>query len=349
MDEIHLKAIVKYAHGKGKVELRDVPKPSPGPDEVLIEVKAAGICGSDLHILDGDIELPVRPPVIMGHEFSGIIAEVGSSVTKWKPGDRVTSETSIHTCGECLPCKTGNYNVCAEKRLIGYWFDGAFAKYCVAPSKLIHKLPDNVSFLAGALCEPLACCVNGVVEKTRIDSGDVVVIAGPGPIGLLSTQIAKSQGAYVILCGLPHDEKRLKLGKTLGADMIINVEEEDPWRIVSEITGGSGADVFIECSGSPNAARMGLQMVRRMGQYTQIGLFGRTFSIDFDLVAYKELKVRGSLGQRWTSWNIAVKMLSRGLVKAEPLISDVLPLHEWKIGFEKFRRKEAIKVILKPE
>jgi len=285
----------------------------------------------------------------MGHEFSGIIAEVGSSVTKWKPGDRVTSETSIHTCGECLPCKTGNYNVCAEKRLIGYWFDGAFAKYCVAPSKLIHKLPDNVSFLAGALCEPLACCVNGVVEKTRIDSGDVVVIAGPGPIGLLSTQIAKSQGAYVILCGLPHDEKRLKLGKTLGADMIINVEEEDPWRIVSEITGGSGADVFIECSGSPNAARMGLQMVRRMGQYTQIGLFGRTFSIDFDLVAYKELKVRGSLGQRWTSWNIAVKMLSRGLVKAEPLISDVLPLHEWKIGFEKFRRKEAVKVILKPE
>ncbi|RLI01575.1 alcohol dehydrogenase [Candidatus Bathyarchaeota archaeon] len=344
-----MKAVVKYAHGKGNVELRDMPEPSPGPDEVMIEVKAAGICGSDLHIFDEDIKLPIRPPVIIGHEFSGVIAEVGSSVTKWKPGDRVTSETSAHVCGECLPCRTGNYNVCAEKRLIGYWFNGAFAKYCVVPSRLVHKLPDNVSFLAGALCEPLACCVNGVIEKTRILPGDVVVIAGPGPIGLLSLQIAKSQGATVVLCGLSQDEKRLKLGEELGADLIINVEEEDPFQTVLKMTNGAGADVFLECSGSPNAVRMGFQLVRRMGQYTQLGLTGRPFSLDFDLVAYKEIIVRGMLGQRWTSWNRGLKMLSKGLVKTEPLISDVLPLSQWEIGFQKFRRKEGIKVILKPE
>ena len=344
-----MKAVVKYAHGKGNVELRDVPEPSPGPDEVMIEVKAAGICGSDLHIFDEDIKLPIRPPVIIGHEFSGVIAEVGSSVTKWKPGDRVTSETSAHVCGECLPCRTGNYNVCAEKRLIGYWFNGAFAKYCVVPSRLVHKLPDNVSFLAGALCEPLACCVNGVIEKTRILPGDVVVIAGPGPIGLLSLQIAKSQGATVVLCGLSRDEKRLKLGEELGADLIINVEEEDPFQTVLKMTNGAGADVFLECSGSPNAVRMGFQLVRRMGQYTQLGLTGRPFSLDFDLVAYKEIIVRGMLGQRWTSWNRGLKMLSKGLVKTEPLISDVLPLSQWEIGFQKFRRKEGIKIILKPE
>ena len=344
-----MKAVVKYAHGKGNVELRDMPEPSPGPDEVMIEVKAAGICGSDLHIFDEDIKLPIRPPVIIGHEFSGVIAEVGSSVTKWKPGDRVTSETSAHVCGECLPCRTGNYNVCAEKRLIGYWFNGAFAKYCVVPSRLVHKLPDNVSFLAGALCEPLACCVNGVIEKTRILPGDVVVIAGPGPIGLLSLQIAKSQGATVVLCGLSQDEKRLKLGEELGADLIINVEEEDPFQTVLKMTNGAGADVFLECSGSPNAVRMGFQLVRRMGQYTQLGLTGRSFSLDFDLVAYKEIIVRGMLGQRWTSWNRGLKMLSKGLVKTEPLISDVLPLSQWEIGFQKFRRKEGIKIILKPE
>lgn len=344
-----MKAVVKYAHGKGNVELRDVPEPSPGPDEVMIEVKAAGICGSDIHIFDEDIKLPIRPPVIIGHEFSGVIAEVGSSVTKWKPGDRVTSETSAHVCGECLPCRTGNYNVCAEKRLIGYWFNGAFAKYCVVPSRLVHKLPDNVSFLAGALCEPLACCVNGVIEKTRILPGDVVVIAGPGPIGLLSLQIAKSQGATVVLCGLSQDEKRLKLGEELGADLIINVEEEDPFQTVLKMTNGAGADVFLECSGSPNAVRMGFQLVRRMGQYTQLGLTGRSFSLDFDLVAYKEIIVRGMLGQRWTSWNRGLKMLSKGLVKTEPLISDVLPLSQWEIGFQKFRRKEGIKIILKPE
>jgi len=214
---------------------------------------------------------------------------------------------------------------------------------------LVHKLPDNVSFLAGALCEPLACCVNGVIEKTRILPGDVVVIAGPGPIGLLSLQIAKSQGATVVLCGLSQDEKRLKLGEELGADLIIDVEEEDPFQTVLKMTNGAGADVFLECSGSPNAVRMGFQLVRRMGQYTQLGLTGRSFSLDFDLVAYKEIVVRGMLGQRWTSWNRGLKMLSKGLVKTEPLISDVLPLSQWEIGFQKFRRKEGIKIILKPE
>jgi len=344
-----MKAVVKYAHGRGNVELRDMPEPSPRPDEVMIEVKAAGICGSDLHIFDEDIKLPIRPPVIMGHEFSGVIAEVGSSVKKWKPGDRVTAETSAYVCGECLPCRTGNYNVCAEKRLIGYWFNGAFAKYCVVPSRLVHKLPDNVSFLSGALCEPLACCVNGVVEKTRIKPGDLVVIAGPGPIGLLSLQIAKSQGASVILCGIGQDERRLKIGEDLGADLTINVEEEDPWRIVSKMTNGAGSDVFIDCSGSPDAVRMGFQLVRRGGQYTQIGLTGRPFSLDFDIIAYKEIIVRGSLGQRWTSWKIGLKMLSEGLVKTEPLISDVLPISQWEIGFQKARKKEGIKIILKPE
>jgi len=344
-----MKAVVKYAHGRGNVELRDVPEPSPRPDEVMIEVKAAGICGSDIHIFDEDIKLPIKPPVIIGHEFSGVIAEVGSSVTKWKPGDRVTSETSVHVCGECIPCRTGNYNVCAEKRLIGYWFNGAFTKYCVVPSRLVYRLPDNVSFLSGALCEPLACCVNGVMEKTHIKPGDLVVIAGPGPIGLLSLQIAKSQSASVVLCGVSRDEKRLRLGEELGADLTVNVEEENPWRIVSKMTNGAGADVFIDCSGSPNAIRMGFQLVRRGGQYTQIGLTGKPFNLDFDLVAYKELIVRGSLGQRWTSWKTALKMLSKGLVKTEPLISDVLPLSQWEIGFRKVRMKEGIKVILKPE
>jgi len=344
-----MKAVVKHAHGKGNVELREMPEPTPGPDEVMIEVKAAGICGSDLHIFDEDIKLPIRPPVIMGHEFSGVIAEVGSSVTKWKPGDRVTSETSAYVCGECVSCRTGNYNVCAEKRLIGYWFNGAFTKYCVVPSRLVHRLPDNVSFLSGALCEPLACCVNGMIEKTRIEPGDLVVIAGLGPIGLLSLQIAKSQGASVILCGTSQDGKRLKLGEELGADLTVNVEEEDPWRAVSRMTNGAGADVFIDCSGSPNAVRMGFKLVRRGGQYTQIGLTGRPFNLDFDLVAYKELIVRGSLGQRWTSWKTGLKMLSKGLVKTEPLISDVLPLSQWETGFRKIRMKEGIKVILKPE
>jgi len=344
-----MKAIVKYAHGHGNVELRDMPEPSPGLDEVKIEVKAAGICGSDLHIYRGDIKLPLRPPVIMGHEFSGVIVDLGSRVTDWRIGDRVTSETSAQVCGRCIPCRTGEYNVCAEKRLIGYWFNGAFAKYCVVPSRLVHKLPENVSFLSGALCEPLASCVNGVIEKTAISPGDIVVIAGPGPIGLLSLQLAKIKGAFSVLCGTEVDEKRLQLGRRLGADVTVNVQAEDPWKGISGLTDGAGADVFIECSGSAAAVRMGLQLVRRGGRYTQIGLTGQAFELDFDTVAYKEITVRGSLGQRWTSWRLGLKLLDKGLIKTEELVSDILPLSQWETGFRKVENKEGLKIVLEPE
>ena len=344
-----MKAVVKYAIGPGNVELRDVPEPVPGSDEVKIEVKAAGICGSDLHIFRGDIKLPVRPPVIIGHEFSGIIADVGSSVTEFKPGDRVTSETSAQVCGTCISCRTGNYNVCAKKRLLGYWFNGAFTKYCVVPSRLVYHLPDNINFNAGALCEPLACCVNGVLEKTGISPGDTVVVAGPGAIGLLSLQLAKAVGGFIILCGTQIDENRLWLGRKMGADITINVQEQDPCKVVSELTDGAGADVFIECSGSEHAVRMGFEIIRCGGSYTQIGLSGHPFQLDFDTIAYKELTIKGSLGQRWTAWKKGLKLLERGLVKTEPLISDVLPLSQWQEGFRKVEKKEGLKIILNPE
>ncbi len=343
-----MKAVVKYAMGEGNVELRDMPEPVPGPDEVKIEVKAAGICGSDIHIYHGDIKLAMKPPVIMGHEFSGVIAEVGSSISKWKPGDRVTSETSAYVCGECLPCRTGNYNLCAERHIIGYWVNGAFAKYCVVPSRLVHRLPDNVSFIGGALCEPLACCVNGVIEKTVISPGDIVVISGPGAIGLLSLQLAKAEGASVILCGTELDYRRLDIGRKLGADVTVNVQKQDPWKVVSELTDGAGADVFLECSGSPNAVNMGFRLIRRGGYYTQIGLTGRAFELDFDTVAYKEMTIRGSLASKWTSWRQGLKLLAEGVVKTELLVSDILPITEWKTGFMKMERKEGLKIVLTP-
>jgi L-iditol 2-dehydrogenase len=344
-----MKAVVKYAPGPGNVDLRDVPEPIPGPGEVKIEVKAVGICGSDLHIYDGDIKLLMRTPVVMGHEFSGVIAEVGSSVSEFKPGEKVSSETSAQVCGTCIPCRTGNYNVCAQKRLIGYWFNGAFAKFCVVPSRLVHRLPDNLNFIGGALCEPLMCCVNGVLEKTTIFPGDIVIVAGPGAIGLLSLQLVKAEGGIAILCGTSVDKSRLELGKKLGADITVNIEEQNPWETVSKMTNNEGCDVFLECSGSPSAVRMGLNLVRRGGQYTQLGLTGHPFELDFDLIAYKELTVKGMLGQRWTSWRRGMKLLEGGQVKTEELVSDILPLSRWQEGFEKMRRKEGLKIILNPQ
>ena len=265
------------------MEVRTVNKPKIDENGVLIRVKVTGICGSDIHVQNWDTNLPINPPVIIGHEFSGEVVEVGSSVEGFEVGDRVVPETSYHVCGVCLPCRTGRYNACAERLILGYSFDGGFAEYCAVPSRLVHHLPDNVSFEAGALCEPLAACLNGIFDRTEITPGDIVAIAGPGPIGLLCLQLVKSQGAYVILCGASGDEERLDLGKKLGADVVLNVEEQDPIDAISELTDGTGCDAFIECSGSPAAVHMGLEITCRLGQYTQIGLFGHDVAIDLDI------------------------------------------------------------------
>ncbi len=344
-----MKAVYKYAPGPGNVEVRDLPEPTVGPGEVKIEVKAAGVCGSDIHILHDDIKLTLKPPIIMGHEFSGVVAEVGPGVTKFKPGDRVTSETARYFCGQCTNCRTGQYNICEQKQLIGYVFDGCFARYCVVLERMVHRLPDNVDFKAGALTEPLASCVNGVLEKTPIVAGDVVVVAGPGGIGLLSMQLAKAAGGKVILAGTNVDEPRLELGKKLGADYTLNVQKQDPKELIMDLTNGEGAEVFIDCSGAPPSVLMGLSLLRRGGKYTQIGLIGKAFPLEFDTIAYKELKVTGSLGQRWTSWKRALELMADGKVNTGALISDVFPISDWEQAFDRHQDKSGIKVVLTPE
>jgi L-iditol 2-dehydrogenase len=344
-----MKAVVKVKEGKGNIELREMPEPTPGPMEVRVRVTAAGICGSDIHIWDSDIQIPMKPPVIVGHEFSGIIDQVGSGVETYKPGDRVTSETAAIVCGTCRFCRSGNYNLCHHRRGIGYWVNGAFARYCVVPVRRLHRLPDNVDLISAALCEPLACCVHGVNELTNIAAGDVVVLTGPGPIGLLAMQCAKAEGGYLIVCGTSADKARLDLAQQLGADRVVDIQQEDIKTIVGELTGGLGADVVLECSGAAAAASFGLDIVCKGGKYTQIGLFGRPIQIDFEKIAYKEITVKGSFSQKWTAWTKALQFLQQGKVITKPIISDVLPLDLWQEGFEKHRNKTGLKIVLKPE
>ena len=344
-----MKALVKYALGEGNMEIRDVPEPTPGPEQVKIEVKAAGICGSDLHIYHNDIKLALRPPVIVGHEFAGVIVETGNAVSDFRIGERVTSETSASVCGHCLACRAGYYNVCAEKKLTGYVFDGCFAKYCVVDAKRLHRLPESVDFLSAALTEPLACCVHAVLELTTVSAGDVVAITGPGPIGLLCLQLAKAAGAYTILCGTNQDVERLQFARKLGADLAVNVQAEDALEAVKSRTDGEGADVVFECSGAPAGARLGLTLVRRRGQYTQVGLFGRPFELDFELIAYRELRVTGSLGQRYTAWKRSLALLERGQVNTKALVSHQFSLSQWREAFQAFEEKKGLKIVLLPE
>lgn len=344
-----MKGLYKTAPGPGNMELRDAEVPKPGPGQVLIEVKAAGICGSDLHILHWDIAFAMKPPMIIGHEFSGVIVETGSGVEGWKPGDRVTAEPSAIICGECRYCRTGAYNLCANRRVMGYWVDGVFAEYVVAGAVRLHRLPDRTSFEEGALTEPLACCVHAVHELTGVEVGDFVAVTGPGAIGLLCAQLAKAEGAVVMMVGTDADRDRLAKAKELGIDYCVNLQERDPLEAVRELTDGYGADIVFECAGAAPAAAMGIELARKQGKYTQVGLFGKPITLDFERIAYKELVVTGSLAQRWTAWKRTIRIMELGKVDLGALISDKFPISRWQEAFDKFEAKRGLKILLDPK
>jgi L-iditol 2-dehydrogenase len=344
-----MQAIVKYDVGDGFIGLRDVPEPQPGAGEVKISVEAAGICGSDLHIWHGDIEIPVKPPVTLGHEFSGIITELGPGVTGLAVGQRVTAENSHSVCGSCEYCMTGDYNLCPERLATGYAFDGAFAPYCVVPVQRVHLLPDSVDFPTGALSDPSACTYRAVVEKGAVGPGDTVLILGVGPMGLFSTQYARLAGARIILAGTPADTARLELGRELGADYIVDATQPDAAQNIRDLAGSRGIDVVLECSGAAAAARLGLQLIKKRGRYILVGIAGRPFEFDLDQVLYKELVVKGMFSHKYEAWEKAIALAAQGAIKATPLITDVLPLSEWEQGFRRFEERKAIKVIFEPQ
>ncbi len=343
-----MKAVVKYAEGKENIELRDVPEPAVGDDEVKIKVEAAGICGSDLHIYTWDIGIPTRVPFIIGHEFSGIITEVGKNVKRFKGGERVTAENSRSVCGHCRYCMTGNYNLCKERRATGYAFDGAFASYCVVPEERIHLLPENVDFITAALTDPSACAYHAVQELTGVNAGDIVLITGTGGMGLFSLQYVKANGGIAIITGLAKDRKRLDLAKELGADVTVDVSREDLTDIVLDMSHGEGVDVALECSGAEEAAKECLELLRRQGKYTQIGIFGHPVTFDLDQVLYREVRLIGSFSQKYTAWSAAIKLFSQGKILAKPLVTDILPLEQWEEGFKRSFEGKAIKVVFKP-
>jgi len=342
-----VKAVMKVAPGVGNVELRDIEEPVTPPGHVKLEVKGAGICGTDIHIYHD--EFRTKPPVVMGHEVAGLVAELGEGVAGLKVGERVTTETYFYTCGRCRYCLGGRPNLCAERKSIGSAVNGGFAPYVIVPAHNVHRLPENVDFMAGALTEPLACVVHGALELPRLTPGDLAVVAGPGPIGLLTMQVVRSAGVKVAVLGTDVDEQRLRAAVDLGADYTINVQREDAVELVMELTGGFGADLVFECSGAGPAAQQLLRLVRNQGQYAQVGLFGKPISWDQDQICYKELTVTGSNASVPSAWPRALKLMAEGKVKTRPLVTAAFPLKEWKQAFAMFEQRGGLKVVLSPE
>src|SRR5690606_31110344 len=205
-------ALVKYDSRDHAVEIRDIPEPpAPGPDQVIIEVKAAGVCGSDLHMWHENHSWKIKLPLVLGHEFCGVVADVGANVTGFKVGDRVACETAAQVCNQCIYCLTGNYNLCPNRLGYGALADGAFTRFVTARPQILHHIPDNVPFEHAALTEPICVAYNALVEKTAsMKPGDTVVIQGPGPIGIMALLVTRLRGAStIIVLGTDRDQHRL--------------------------------------------------------------------------------------------------------------------------------------------
>lgn len=344
-----MKALVKYRKGPGNMEIRDIPEPVPGPGQVKVRVAEAGICGSDLHIYDDDIAIAVCPPVVPGHEFSGIVTETGEGVTEFKPGDRVVSEAVYDYCGKCRYCREGFYNLCISKKSLGYWYNGAFAEYTLIKEENLHHLPDDIDFLTGAMLEPLACCTHAVYDCCHIEAGDLVLVSGPGAIGLMAAQLAKAEGARVIVSGTDADTERLRLAEELGCDYTVNVQREDLKTLAEQLTEGYGVDVVLECSGSEAAVRTGMELVKKRGWYCQIGLTGKPVTFDIETICYREIHFSGSMASRYLNWEKGIRLIQQGLVKLAPLASHHLRLEEWEEAFRMFREKKGLKLFLTAE
>ena len=267
---MEMNALMKLGLGSTGVGLRQVEEPIPKYGEIKVKVHAAGICGTDINIVRDEYASDF--PVIMGHEYSGIVTEVGDGVSGFMPGDRVVSLTAAVTCGHCKYCYEGLLMLCEERKSIGSGVNGAFAEYLVIPAHLAFKIPEGVSLDEAALCEPLACVVRSVTERATVRAGDYVLVSGPGTIGLMTLQVAAASGAKVVVAGTSGDKERLELALKLGALDILVVSQDDFSAKTNEITKGNGFDAAFECSGAEPSADTCLKLLKKTGLYVQVGL-----------------------------------------------------------------------------
>ena len=340
-------AAVKTKVGYDNLELLDVEEPQVYGDRVKIKVAYTGICGSDIHTFKGEYNAKGLP-VTLGHEFSGVVVEVGPDVKNVKVGDRVTSETTFETCEQCIYCKSKDYNLCDNRKGIGTQANGSMARYVLSREESCHVLPETVSLKAASLTEPLACCTHSVMEKTSIKQGETVLIIGPGPIGLLAAQVAKANGAKVIITGITKDKPRLDLAKEIGIDITVDSLVEDLREVILKETDGYGVDKIFDCSGSIFAVNNALPLIKKKGDFVQIGLFAKKMNeLDQESIIQREIRYIGSRSQKPSSWELALELLANNKIATDKMITKIFSLEETREAFEAVMAGNEIKVLIK--
>lgn len=339
-----MQAIVKEKRAPG-LKVTTVPKPSPGPGEVLIAVRHAGVCGTDLHIADWNAwaEGRLRPPVVVGHEFAGEIVAVGGGVAELRTGQLVTAEGHI-VCGHCLQCRTGNSHICKNTRIIGVDRDGAFAEYIAMPATNVLPL-DGIPTTVGAVMDPMGNAFHTVL--TADIPGSTVFVVGCGPIGCFAVGIARAAGAAKVIAS-DVNAKRLALAQRMGAHVTIDATRDDVVRAVLAETGGEGADVVCEMSGVPSALHQAFAAVRLGGRVQLLGIPNGQVPVDFaNEIIFKGITVYGVIGRKmYETWNQMRRYLSAGLVDPRPVITHQFPLAKIDEALAAIRSGDAGKIIL---
>jgi L-iditol 2-dehydrogenase len=345
-----MEAVVHYALEEGAVELRGVPGPSgPGDNEVLIAVHGVGVCGSEIHQFHNTQSWKVNVPVILGHEFAGVVAKVGKDVRDFREGDRVTSETAARICGHCVYCRTGTYNLCPQRLGFGYGLDGGMADLVKVPARCLHHFPDSVTFEKAALTEPCCVAYNAVCMQSAIHPGDSVLVLGPGPIGLLCLVMAKIAGAgWIGAAGIAQDAGRLAFAESLGADRTIQLDRENLAEFVLEHGDGLGVDVVIDAAGASTALKSALLAVRPGGQITKVGWGPQPLNFNLDPLVQKAVRLQGSFSHNFAIWEKVIALMGAGRLDPLALVGRMESLRGWRTCFEEMASGKIVKAVLKP-
>jgi L-iditol 2-dehydrogenase len=346
-----MKALVKFDRAPGNMELRTVPDPEPGRDEVVVAVRACGVDrGGDLYVWKSTPGMPFAVPVIPGAENCGEIVAVGADVTDRVIGERVVSEVIVDSCGHCAQCRAGFINHCPEKVDLGRMIDGAYAEFFKVKAAHVHRIPDGVSWKAAVLCEMAAVVAHNLVETIAIKSGDDVAVVGPGPIGLIAVQLAAAAGAdRVLAVGLERDAPRLALARELGATHTLCSDSAD-YEAALGAEFGDGFAVVAEGSGHPGGVATALRLARPRGTLAAIGTpVGSSVALDWTQIPLKSLRIQGTYAHLWSTWELVLRLMGNGTLRTDLLTTRSEPLERWQQAFEDAEHSpDVVKIAVTP-
>ena len=344
-----MKALVLNEYSK--LDFQEFPAPVPGEGEALVRVRACGVCGSDIHGWDGSTGRR-KPPLIMGHEAAGEIAALGPRVERWNKGDRVTFDSTIY-CGECAYCRSGQVNLCENRRVIGvspgeYRQHGAFAEYVTLPARLLYTLPTELTYERAAMVEPVSIAVHAV-QRAKVAATDTAVVVGTGMIGLLVVQALRWAGCGTVIA-VDIDDKKLALAAELGAHHTLRSDSGNPVAAIQKLTGGRGADLAFEVVGFTPTLDLALRSLKKGGTAVLVGNLAPKTDFPLQVVVTRELSVLGSCASAG-EYPLCLDLIARGVIRVDPLISAIVPLAEGDAWFRKLSAKGGgglMKVILQP-